>query len=243
MTNLPRLRAGIFYAMFGYFIIGGLLIGWPFLISYFLPGPGQPLWLFIATESASFPYVLITLTLFALLLLAFSYRWRLVLLLIFLSFGSTQLLKTGLKQAFAEPRPFIAAMFDGDQEKIKEFYGQSREERAQLVLAHYQDSDEPAYLVQHRSREVGYSFPSGHSIFAVSQALLFVIVLGFGGFWRGLLTLAVTGWAGLVMYSRVALAMHYSQDVLWSAILAFALHLLLFFYWKNKTTVGKPLKI
>lgn len=229
--------------MFGYFIIGGLLIAWPFAIAYLPPAPGLQFWLYLITESASFPYVLISLGIFSLLLLAFSYRRRLVLLLIVLSFGSTQLLKTGLKHAFAEPRPYVVAMYAGDREKIKDFYGQSRAQRAQLVLEHYKDSDEAAYLVQHRSRETGYSFPSGHSIFAVSQALLFVIVLGFGGFWRGLLTLAVTGWAALVMYSRVALAMHYPQDLLWSALLAFVINLLLFFHWKNKTTVGKPLKI
>lgn len=58
-----------------------------------------------------------------------------------------------------------------------------------------------------------HSFPSGHAVRAV---MLAVIALGIGPLWLGL---ALSVWAPLVAFARVAMGVHYLSDVLAGMIL------------------------
>ncbi|WP_207626875.1 phosphatase PAP2 family protein [Photorhabdus stackebrandtii] len=64
----------------------------------------------------------------------------------------------------------------------------------------------PQWQLTHWKSETGYAFPSGHTLFAASWALLLVGVL-----WSrrcSILSTIVTAWATSVLISKMALGMH-----------------------------------
>ena len=66
-------------------------------------------WLYLLTETGSVPYALITCGVFALLfrfLFENRKQWIMGVVVMGLSVLSTQVIKTGFKNGFAEPRPF-----------------------------------------------------------------------------------------------------------------------------------------
>lgn len=175
--------------------------------------------LFLITETGSFPYAAITCVIFT-LLLAWIVRKRyspfLVIAVCMVSVFATQAVKSGMKYLFEEPRPFVAAMFEG---KTDEFYQLSRVERGKAVLA--KAGDVQNFVLKHQAKEVGYSFPSGHTIFAVSWLL---VVIGFCLNLRGQAVIfahffAIL-WAALMLISRLRLGMHYPIDLFVSSIIA-----------------------
>ena len=107
-----------------------------------------------------------------------SYRWQTVVIVCAVSLGTTQAIKSGIKQLVTEPRPYVAQMqttgylqsFDLTE---KSYYQLKKKERAPIVRDRTAIADE--WLVtDYQATELGYSFPSGHTIFAVSWLLLAV---------------------------------------------------------------------
>ena len=183
--------------------------------------------LYLITETGSVPYAIITCVVFA-LLLAWVVRKRYSLIFVITvcvaSMVATQAIKTAMKSTFQEPRPFVTALF---QEKTDDFYQLTREQRGLAVIEKIGANQN--FVTTHQAKEVGYSFPSGHTIFAVSWLLL---VVGFCRNMRGQAVVfahffAIT-WAALMLISRLRLGMHYPIDLFTSSLIAFLTNLALF---------------
>ena len=159
---------------------------------------------------------------------------RALLLVALLAIGSTHVAKVLLKPLIAEPRPYIVAMTDAEPSRIHAFYAQPRSERRAYVTHYYADGTTPTYLSAHRASETGYSFPSGHGLFATSWALLFAGIIGYANQRRRLVSTAVTLWAMLVMASRVTLGLHYPIDLAGAILLACAIALPLLHAWQRR---------
>lgn len=191
---------------------------------------GFDTFMYFLTESGSAPYALITCVLFMLWLMKLAakrYSWILVGAICATSVIGTQAIKTVAKTVFAEPRPYVVQMM-GSEAKAEQFYELSRDERAVLVAQHYQNHDFPL-VAKHREGETGYSFPSGHAIFAVSWLLLFAgLLIGM----RSQAVIFAQGfafiWAVLMLISRLRFGMHYPIDLFVSTLLAWAFHCVLF---------------
>ncbi|VUC83822.1 phosphatidylglycerophosphatase B [Salmonella sp. NCTC 11881] len=105
---------------------------------------------------------------------------------------------------------------------VDEFYTLKRTERGHLVkeqLAGQQNI--PVFLRQHWQKETGFAFPSGHTMFAASWALLAVGLL-----WprRRTFTIAfLLVWATGVMGSRLLLGMHWPRDLVVATLISWLL--------------------
>ena len=155
------------------------------------------------------------------------YSWILVGAICATSVIGTQAIKTVVKHTFAEPRPYVVQMMGGETQ-AEQFYELSRDERAVLVAQHYQNHDFPL-VAKHREGETGYSFPSGHTIFAVSWLLLFAgLLIGI----RSQAVVFAQGfalvWAALMLISRLRFGMHYPIDLFISTLIAWMFHCVLF---------------
>ncbi|WP_132501139.1 phosphatase PAP2 family protein [Nicoletella semolina] len=195
-------------------------------------------WLFILTETGSVPYALITCVVFMLWIMWLvrkHYSWLLVGVMCASSVVGTQLIKEGAKAIFKEPRPFVSEIFINQSEA---FYRLSKTEQREALIENY---PLPHFVAHHQAKELGYSFPSGHTIFAVSWLLLF------GGFLAGLRGKAVVFaqifaivWSGLMLISRLRLGMHYPIDLLASTLISWGFHLV-FFIWYLPRVAALPI--
>ena len=196
--------------------------------------------LYLITQTGGIPFALIsTVALFALLYLAHRRgEGRALLLVVLISLGATQIGKSLLKPLIGEARPYVVVLTKGDPARIRDFYAAKRSIRADAVRAYYAKSDAqtPPYLIAHRAKETGYSFPSGHTTFAASWALLFTGIIGFANRRRSLVSGAIIAWAMLVMASRVWLGMHYPLDLAGGVLLAGAINLPLLLAWQQRHT-------
>ena len=196
--------------------------------------------LYIITQTGGVPVALFsTAALFAILYLAHRRgEGRALLLVVLISLGATQVGKSLLKPLIGEARPYVVVLTKDDPARIRDFYAVKRSIRADAVRAYYAKSaaQTPPYLIAHRAKETGYSFPSGHSTSAASWALLFAGIIGFANRRRSLITGAVITWAMLVMASRVWLGMHYPLDLAGGVLLASAINLPLLLAWQQRHT-------
>ena len=191
---------------------------------------GFDTFMYFLTESGSVPYALITCVVFMLWLMKLAakrYSWILVGAICATSVIGTQAIKTVAKHTFAEPRPYVVQMMGGEAQ-AEQCYELSRDERAGLVAQHYQNHDFPL-VAKHREGETGYSFPSGHTIFAVSWLLLFAgLLIGI----RSQAVVFAQGfalvWAALMLISRLRFGMHYPIDLFISTLIAWIFHCVLF---------------
>lgn len=191
---------------------------------------GFDTFMYFLTESGSAPYALITCVVFMLWLMKLAskrYSWFLVGAICATSVIGTQAIKTVAKNVFAEPRPYVVKMM-GSEAQAEQFYELPRSEREVLVAQHYQNHEFPL-VAEHRITETGYSFPSGHTIFAVSWLLLFA------GLLSGIRSQAVIFaqafafiWAVLMLVSRLRFGMHYPIDLFVSTLIAWIFHCVLF---------------
>lgn len=199
--------------------------------------------LFIVTETGSTPYfALLTSLIFAILLSLrckrLQHHWVMIFLSVLLLQGATQLVKSAIKYTLEEPRPYMSYVVEQGVE-VEAFYDLPRKERADVIAEVVQsDVHTPKWLQKHWQKETGYSFPSGHTIFAVMWAM---IIVGFLTRERDskttLLATLITLWAGLMMISRIRLGMHFPIDLFVSTILAYLIALL-FFYLLAKRDRG-----
>lgn len=207
--------------------ISAWLMGWKWSLAMDYQLFDLDFWLFFLTETGSTPYALITCVLFMLWLMWLArkrYSWLLVGFICASSVVGTQAIKEGGKAIFKEPRPFVTEMFQGQTEQ---FYALPKAEQAAQVKVF--DTTNNSFVVLHQADELGYSFPSGHTIFAVSWLLVFAgFLLNIGTFGAAVAQIFMLCWAALMLISRLRLGMHYPIDLFASTLIAWAFHLILF---------------
>lgn len=198
-------------------------------------------WLYLLTETGSVPYALITCAVFALLfkfLFKNPKQWILGVIVMALSVVATQAVKTGLKAVFKEPRPFTVYLAEHTHSSTENFYQSDRTQRAIIAKDFYTaDQNTPAWLVHHYENETGYSFPSGHTIFAATWLMLavgFTQLFGNRSLKAKLLVGGIAVWSLLMLISRVRLGMHYPIDLLVATLCAWVIHLVIFGFLQKK---------
>ncbi|WLT07447.1 phosphatase PAP2 family protein [Gilliamella apis] len=194
-------------------------------------------YLFWVTETASFPWAIITSGLFFLLFyLKLVNKNKKTLLLLWLVLVSAmlggQIIKSIIKQQTAEARPYVIWLdkeFDLNQQQ---FYSQARAERkANIEKLLANSTIIPRWLSNHWQNETGYAFPSGHTLFAVTWALLAIILLSFKRHF--FIVSIITIWSLLIETSRLLLGMHSAYDLILGILLAWLISLICCFYVKK----------
>lgn len=141
---------------------------------------------------------------------------------LFAALGGAFVTKTAAKLYFKEPRPYVLWLVQqGKLADSNRFYASpeaEREQQLQQSLSNVSEAQIPGWLKHHWQQEVNYSFPSGHSIAAMTIAGFFCLMLGYRHkpLWM-MHTLA--GWAVAVCYSRLLLGLHWPVDILASSVL------------------------
>ena len=111
-----------------------------------------------------------------------------------------------------------------------DFYALKKPEKRELIAQTPHNPNEQI-LSDYQQNELGYSFPSGHTTFAVAWLLL---VVGFTQSWRNparlVARLLVAVWAAGVLYSRVKLGAHFPVDLFAATLIVWAWHIALFRY-------------
>ncbi|GIU15193.1 phosphatase PAP2 family protein [Shewanella sp. c952] len=141
-----------------------------------------------------------------------------------IAMATTLSLNHFLKPYFAEPRPNAALMAQESLLNTNEFYQHNKADKRELLtqsikqlkLSRSDINLSPA-IEGHWQHEVGYAFPSGHTLFAVTLALVVSFYLLLAG--QTLLPLVLLSWAISMGLSRMWLGMHWSQDVLASTVI------------------------
>ena len=177
--------------------------------------------IYILTESGSLPFALLTCAMFTGLLLLYLKldlkKSALFVFSLFLCIGAGQAVKSAIKSMEQEPRPYVMWIDEQGYMPQEAFYSLPRNDRAAFIHAQdFSDHGVPDWLQQHWEKETGYSFPSGHTIFAVQWVLIFGLLL-----WRQKIILTLIVLWGLVMEaSRLLLGMHWPIDEIVSCFLA-----------------------
>lgn len=179
--------------------------------------------LFLATQTVTRPWGIITTLLLAAWLL-WCRRERagqnvvLLIVIIAVVWGG-QGLKSYLKKQFQEPRPYVVTLMATEQLSGQSFYQLPLEGRKQLIQQQSANwPNIPLWQRAHWQHEVGFSFPSGHSLFISCWVLLFYGLLSLKRHWGTIIVVTLWGWS--VMWSRMALGMHWPQDVIASVLVA-----------------------
>ncbi|STS81990.1 phosphatidylglycerophosphatase B [Klebsiella pneumoniae] len=174
-------------------------------LSGWLWQPGLPVAmlksLWWVTETVTQPWGIITHVVLCgwfLWCLRFRLRAALILFLILAAaILAGQGAKSWVKARVQEPRPFVIWLENTRQVPVTQFYALKRKERAKLVheqLAQAQDI--PSFLRKHWQKETGFAFPSGHTMFAASWALLAAGLLWPRRRWGTIAVLLVVGDGG-----------------------------------------------
>ncbi|WP_392565551.1 phosphatase PAP2 family protein [Utexia brackfieldae] len=141
-------------------------------------------------------------------------------------------IKSIVKNYTSEPRPYVTQLEKSLPVDSGKFYVVTDSERAQMIDQYVQKTAEiPSWLESHWQAETGYSFPSGHTLFASSWVFLVVLFIGFKR--HSVITTAVVGWGVVVETSRLALGMHYPADLIASNIFGCFIALLAYFCAKR----------
>lgn len=190
-------------------------------------------YLYWVTETAGSPWSIITCGFFTILFaLALKIKspipfLKLVVILA-IAVIAGQLIKSVVKNYTSEPRPYVLWMADNYKVDDNYFYSLTKVEKQNILKDHFQQSDTiPNWLYRHWCNETGYSFPSGHTLFAVTWAFLAVFLLNFKRSY--LIISAIIIWGVLVQISRLALGMHHPIDVISSSLIGWFLSLLTYF--------------
>ena len=148
--------------------------------------PGEQSWLlkaaFWVTETVTQPWGVIThLILFGWFLWCLRFRIKAAIMLFAILAAAIlmgQGVKSWIKDKVQEPRPFVIWLEKTHHIPVDEFYTLKRAERGNLVKEQLaEEKNIPQYLRSHWQKETGFAFPSGHTMFAASWALLAVGLL------------------------------------------------------------------
>ncbi len=185
--------------------------------------------LFEVTQTASYSLgILPCILLSACFLRCLRFRLKvalqfLVLLLILMVIG--QAVKIVMKNQIKELRPFLVYLETKYHIKNKNFYSLNIESRTVLLKRLLtSETNAPTWLKKYWQAETGFSFPSGHSIFATSWALLAVGLLWSLRYYKTVIFLML--WSSGVMISRLLLGMHWPIDIFISILISSLLSIL-----------------
>ncbi|CNK16141.1 phosphatidylglycerophosphatase B [Yersinia enterocolitica] len=127
--------------------------------------------------------------------------------------------KSLIKEQMQEPRPFVVWLEAEHQIDNRYFYSLPRAERSALVKQQLaSQSLIPSWLSNHWQFETGFAFPSGHTVFAASWALLAVGLLWPRRHYKTVIILML--WAQGVMMSRLVLGMHWPRDLVAATLIS-----------------------
>ncbi|MEB4673816.1 phosphatidylglycerophosphatase B [Enterobacteriaceae bacterium G50] len=182
--------------------------------------------LYWITETVTEPWGIIThVVLFGWFLWCLRFRLRPAIMLFAILAGAIiigQGAKSWVKSLAQEPRPYVIWLEKTHHISVDEFYTLKRKDRGALVEEQLaQQQDIPTFLRKHWQNETGFAFPSGHTMFAASWALLAVGLL-----WprRRTFTIAILlVWATAVMGSRLLLGMHWPRDLVAATLMSWLL--------------------
>ncbi|WCG84750.1 phosphatidylglycerophosphatase B [Pectobacterium sp. A5351] len=182
--------------------------------------------LFWITETVTSPWGILTsivLSIWFLWCLRFRLKPALGLLVIMaITVLIGQGIKSVIKEWVQESRPYVVWLEKNHQVDDSYFYSLPRKERSELVKMQLEDQAQiPQWLRSHWQFETGFAFPSGHTMFAATWALL-----GVGLLWarRHYKTVAILMlWASSVMGSRLVLGMHWPQDLVVATLISWLL--------------------
>lgn len=203
--------------------LGIWLSGWQWL-------PGQSgaglKALYAVTETVTQPWGIIThllLCALCLWLLRPGLRASVILVLaLSAAVVGGQGVKSLVKAQVQEPRPFVVWLENTQRVPVAHFYALKRSERAALVKEQLSGQQTiPKFLRHHWQKETGFAFPSGHTMFAATWALLAAGLL-----WsrrRVWVVAAIMVWAITVMGSRLLLGMHWPLDLMVSTTISWLL--------------------
>ncbi|TCV99896.1 phosphatidylglycerophosphatase B [Biostraticola tofi] len=172
--------------------------------------------LYWTTQTVTSPWgALTSVALFGWFLWCLRFRLRATLLLALILAGALlfgQGVKTLIKNQVQESRPYVLWLEKSYHIDDSAFYALPRKARSALVAQQLENNQHvPAWLRKHWQYETGFAFPSGHTIFAASWALLAVGLL-----WprrRFISVSIIMLWATAVMSSRMVLGMHWPRDL------------------------------
>lgn len=182
--------------------------------------------LFWLTETVTLPWGVMTHVLLCIWFL-WRLRLRLKAALLLLAVVTAVILcgqgvKSWLKERVQEPRPFVIWLEKIHAIPLQAFYSSGAKERAHRVKQQLaQQHLIPGFLRRHWQKETGFAFPSGHTMFAASWALLAVGLL-----WsrqRAATIIVLLTWATGVMGSRLLLGMHWPQDLIAGTLISWLL--------------------
>ncbi|GKX42630.1 phosphatidylglycerophosphatase B [Pectobacterium carotovorum subsp. carotovorum] len=182
--------------------------------------------LFWITETVTSPWGILTsivLSIWFLWCLRFRLKPALGLLIIIaITVLIGQGIKSVIKEWVQESRPYVVWLEKNHQVDDSYFYSLPRKERSELVKTQLQDQTQiPQWLRSHWQFETGFAFPSGHTMFAATWALLGVGLLWARRHYKTVVILML--WASGVMGSRLILGMHWPQDLVVATLISWLL--------------------
>ena len=192
--------------------------------------PGHNVWwlktLYWITETVTQPWGIIThVALCVWFLWCLRFRLKAAIMLFAILAAAIlvgQGMKSWVKDRVQEPRPFVVWLEKTHHIPVDEFYTLNRKDRGHLVKEQLvEQQDIPTFLRKHWQKETGFAFPSGHTMFAASWALLAVGLL-----WPRRRTLTIVFlliWATGVMGSRLLLGMHWPRDLVVATLISWLL--------------------
>ncbi|WP_373778307.1 phosphatase PAP2 family protein [Glaesserella sp.] len=176
-------------------------------------------------------YICVIFMLWIMWLARKKYSWLLIGGICAFSVISVHYLKETTKNIFMEPRPYITYLL---QEDAETFYQIADEEERQQIINSFIREGEYKPFDEHRARNLGFSFPSGHTIFIDSWIFIFIGFLygkQHGHPRRSSIIFALSFLyisAILMSISRIRLGMHYPIDVAASTLISYLFHLIIF---------------
>ncbi|MWN05613.1 phosphatase PAP2 family protein [Gilliamella sp. Pas-s95] len=200
-------------------------------------------YLFVVTETASFPWAIITSTILFLVFCLLSpskTKKKIILLWLLLvsAILSGQTIKSFLKSQTAESRPYVLWMAKEFNISNQQFYSKSESERKELIEQLFKNSSTiPSWLSNHWQNETGFAFPSGHTLFAVTWAFLALTLLKFKQHYV-IVSITII-WSILIEISRLFLGMHSPIDLITSILIAWIISLISYFYAQKWHIVDK----